>query len=127
MIEKLHLKQLIERIVADRSLLWLAISIIGVSIICCVVVAVHIHPSDVTVYSRYTAFGEGHFYKSQWQYGLLFVAFNLLVGLAHIAAMIKLQTIERRQTALLIGWMAIVILVTATVYAVCVLRLGQAA
>lgn len=127
MIEKLQLNQFIKRLLADRSLLWLAIGIIIVGIICSVVVAANIHVSDVTVYSRYTAFGEAHFYKSHWQYSLLFIVFNLTVIVGHIALMAKLQTIERRQTALLLGWMAIVILLTATVYAVSVLRLGQAA
>lgn len=112
---------------ADRSLLWLAIGIIFVGVICCLVVATNIHASDVTVYSRYTAFGEAHFYKSHWQYSLLFIVFNFVVMTGHIALMGKLQTIERRQTALLLGWIAIAILLIATVYAVSVLRLGQAA
>jgi hypothetical protein len=127
MIEKSQLRQYTKRLLEDRSLLWLIVGIVIVGIICCVVVVANIHASDVTVYSRYTAFGEAHFYKSHWQYSLLFIVFNLIVMIGHIALMGKLQIIERRQTALLLGWMAIVILLTATVYAVSVLQLGQAA
>ena len=126
-MEKFNLKQSFNPITADKRFLWVGISLLVTGIICSLIIALHIHASDVTVYSRYTAFGEAHFYKSPWQYLLLFVLFNLVVTVAHGAIMVKLYTIERRQTALLMGWMGIIILLVATVYALSVIQLGQAA
>lgn len=126
-MESMNIRQAIGRVVADRPFLWLGIVVLLVGVICCMIVGFNIHASDVTVYSRYTAFGEAHFYKSHWQYLLLFVLFNLMVAVVHVALMIKLHNVERRQTALLLGWIGIVILVVATVYALSVIQLGQAA
>lgn len=105
----------------------MSVFIVFVSVVCSIVLAFNIHASDVTVYSRYTAFGEAHFYKSHWQYLLLFILFNLVVAGGHISIMVKLLAVERRQTALLLGWMAVVVVVVATAYAMSVMRLGQAA
>lgn len=126
-MEKFQIKQSFTPVIADRRFLWVCISLLTVGIICSLIVGLNIHPSDVTVYSRYTAFGEAHFYKSHWQYLLLFVLFNIIVIVAHSAIMVKLYAIERRQTALLIGWIGIIILLVATVYALSVIQLGQAA
>lgn len=126
-MERLNIKQIIGRVMVDRPLFWLSIAVIGVGLISSLIVGLNIHASDVTVYSRYTAFGEAHFYKSHWQYLLLFVLFNLLASFAHVVLMAKLQQIERRQTALMLGWIGIIILVVATVYALLVIQLGQAA
>jgi len=126
-MERLNIKQIIGRVMVDRPLFWLSIAVIGVGLISSLIVGLNIHASDVTVYSRYTAFGEAHFYKSHWQYLLLFVLFNLLASFAHVVLMAKLQHIERRQTALMLGWIGIIILVVATVYALLVIQLGQAA
>jgi hypothetical protein len=122
-----NFREAIGRAVSDRPLLRLGVGLLTVGIICSLIVGLSIHSSDVTVYSRYTAFGEAHFYKSHWQYLLLFVLFNIVVIVAHAALMVKLQSIERRQTALLLGWIGIVILMIATVYAISVIQLGQAA
>lgn len=127
MIDKTAIKQTVDRIVGDKPILWLSIAILILCVVCSLIVGFNIHASDVTVYSRYTAFGEAHFYKSHWQYLLLFIVFNVAAAIGHIAIMAKLHTIERRQTALLVGWVAIVILVVATVYALSVMQLGQAA
>lgn len=127
MIDKVAIKQTINRIVSDRPLFWLSVSIVILSLVCSLIIGLNIHASDVTVYSRYTAFGEAHFYKSHWQYLLLFIVFNIIAAVGHIALIGKLSTIERRQTALLVGWVAVVVIIVATVYALSVIQLGQAA
>lgn len=93
----------------------------------CLVVGLNIHRSDVTVYTRYSAFGEAHFYKDHWQYLLTFVLFGVIVTAAHLALMVKLHNIERRQTALLVGWLGISMLLLALMYALAVMSLGRAA
>ena len=67
-----------------------------------------------------------HFYKNHWQYLLAFVLFGPLVVITHAALMVKLYAIERRQTALLVGWMGITILVVAFVYTMAIIGLGNA-
>lgn len=127
MIDKELIKQAIRRVVSDRPFVLLSILLLALGFIFSISIAINIHPSDVTVYSRYTAFGEAHFYKSHWQYLLGFVVFNLVVAIAHVALMVKLYAIERRQTALLIGWLGVVVLLVAFAYTMAVIGLGYAA
>lgn len=122
-LAKLSLK----RITADRPFLFLMVSLASVGLIYCLAVAFNIHQSDVTVYSRYTAFGVAHFYKSHWQYLISFVAFGLIVTLGHLGLMVKLHGIERRWAAVAAGWVGIAILLIAFVYTFAVMTLGRAA
>ena len=91
----------------------------------CITVAFNIRISDVTVYSRYTAFGEAHFYKAHWQYLLLFVLFGFVVTLGHLALMVKFYALERRQTAIIFGCAGIAMLLIAGAYALAVMQLGH--
>ncbi len=127
MIDKELIKQSIKNVLSDRPFMLLAIGLIVVCFITSIAIALSIHPSDVTVYSRYTAFGEAHFYKSHWQYIMSFVLFCPVVTTVHLCLMVKLYSIDRRQTALLIGWFGIVILLISYVYASAVIGLGYAA
>lgn len=127
MIDRELIKQAIKQVLTDRTFVLLGVFMLLLSLIYSIIVALNIHPSDVTVYSRYTAFGEAHFYKSHWQYLLGFALFGPLVAVAHVALMVKLYAIERRQTALLVGWLGVVLIVLAFVYATAVLGLGYAA
>ena len=126
MIDKEAIQQAVKQVFGNRPLLLLIILMTIVGFIYSIAVAINIHPSDVTVYTRYTAFGEAHFYKNHWQYLLAFVLFGPLVVITHAALMVKLYAIERRQTALLVGWMGITILVVAFVYTVAIIGLGNA-
>lgn len=120
------LKDRWSQVSGDRPLIVLAIGLIIAGIIYSIVVGIGVYTSDVTVYTRYTAFGEAHFYRSPWQYLLLFVAFAMVVVAAHIVLMLKFYSIDRRQSALFIGWLGIVILIIAMVYSMSVVGLGRA-
>lgn len=127
LIDKELVKQAIQRVLSDRPLMLLTVGIILLGFAYSIIAALSIHPSDVTVYYRYTAFGEAHFYKSHWQYLLGFVAFGPVVAVIHLALMVKLYAIERRQTALLVGWLGVVMLILSFVYTMAVIGLGYAA
>ena len=127
MIDKELLKLAIKRVIVDRTFMLLIIGVAILGFIYSFVVAINIQPSDVTLYARYTAFGEGHFYKSHWQYLLSFLAYGLVVSFVHISLMIKLYSIERRQTGILIGWLGVVIIIVSFVYTMSVIGLGYAA
>ena len=126
MIDKDTVQQALRQVLGNRPLVLLIILMTVVGFIYSIAVAINIHPSDVTVYTRYTAFGEAHFYKNHWQYLITFVLFGPLVVIGHIALMVKLFAIERRQTALLVGWVGIAILVVAFVYTMAIMGLGNA-
>lgn len=121
------IKESFKGVVSDRPVLLLVIGQIALAIIYMAVVGLSIHVSDVTVYTRYTAFGEAHFYKSPWQYLLLFVAFGALVTVIHISILAKMHQIGRRQSALFTGWMGVIVIVLALVYSLAVISLGRAA
>ncbi len=126
-MDKEAIKISIKRVFTDRPFLFLMSFVAMVGLLYCLIAAFNIRQSDVTVYSRYTAFGEAHFYKSHWQYLVTFVAFGLIVTVAHLALMVKLHNIDRRQTAILVGWAGVVILILSTVYTLAVMTLGHAA
>lgn len=64
-----------------------------------VYVALALEPSDLQVATRYTAFGDTHFYRDKWYYLLSFILFGIMLGGVHIALAIKLYGRERRQLA----------------------------
>lgn len=117
----------IKRVFTDRLFLALGMALIVTAFVYSLVVGFNIHVSDVTVYTRYTAFGEAHFYKDHWQYLLTFLVFGIVVAFTHLALMVKLHAMDRRQTAIMVGWAGIGILVIACMYAIGVMSLGRAA
>lgn len=113
-------------IAASRSTLAVCIVLAVVAIVFVIVTSLSIHSSDVTIYNRYTAFGQTHFYKSYWQYQWLFVLFGVAAALFHIVLVAKLQRIDRRQTALFVGWLGVLLLMITLVYTLAVMSLGRA-
>lgn len=125
-MDKESIKLSIKRVFTDRPFLMLMATLAATGFLYCVVVGLNIHRSDVTVYTRYSAFGEAHFYKDPWQYLFTFVAFGLVATVGHLAIMVKLHNMERRQTAILVGWIGIGILLVALAYTLAVMSLGRA-
>lgn len=125
MVNKESLQLSIKRIFSDRQFLFLMAGLVLSGAIYCLVVGLNIHASDTTVYNRYTAFGEAHFYKAHWQYLFTFVGFGCLVTITHLLLMVKFHNLERRQTAQLLGWIGIVLLMIAMTYALAVMQLGR--
>ena len=114
-----------KRVFNDRPFLFLMAGLVMMGVIYLIVVGLNIHTSDVTVYNRYTAFGEAHFYKAHWQYLLTFVLFGVIVVATHLSLMVKFHNLERRQTAVIIGWMGLTMLMIAISYALAVMQLGR--
>lgn len=121
------IKLSVKRVFTDRPFLFLMASLTLTGLIYCLVTGFNIHSSDVTVYSRYTAFGEAHFYKAQWLYLLGFVGFGVIVTVAHLALMVKFHNLDKRQAALLIGFAGIAVLFISAAYALAVMQLGRSA
>ena len=102
----------------------LAVVIIIVGVLYTLLFGLAIHPRDIQVYTHYTAFGEAHFYKTPWQYTILFALFGAMVAAIHVALMLKLHTLQKRQSAMLVGWFALVVLFIAAVYTLSILGLA---
>ncbi len=121
---KESVKQSLKQILADRPFLVLLAGLILTGLIYVLVIGFSIHPRDIQVYTRYTVFGEAHFYKNPWQYTLLFVAFGAMVAAFHAAIMVKLYGLGRRQAAVVVAWVGLAILVIGAVYALSIMRLA---
>lgn len=121
---KEDIKLSIKRVFTDRPFLVLIAALIMTGVIYCLITGFSLQVRDVQVYSRYTSFGEAHFYKSPWQYLVLFPIFGLIVTTFHVALMVKLHNLERRQSAILVGFAGITVLFIALFYASFVMRLA---
>ena len=116
-----------KEVTKDRPYILLIGLILLFGVAYCLIVALNIRPSDVTVYTRYTAFGEAHFYKDHWQYLINFAVFGLVVTLSHVALMVKLHDMGRRQTGVLVGWFGVTVLLVSFAYTMAIISLGHAA
>lgn len=116
------IKQSIKQVVTDRPVLLLIIGLILAGLVYAMVIGFSIQPRDVQIYTRYTAFGEAHFYKNPWHYTLFFVLFGLIVSSAHATLMVKLYNLGRRQSAVLVGWLGILVLIVAATLVLSIIR-----
>ncbi|MBB1567685.1 hypothetical protein HG433_003565 [Candidatus Saccharibacteria bacterium] len=122
--KKDFLRTPLRTIAADRPFFAALIGVFVVGIIYMLVMGFTLQVRDVQVYVRYTAFGEAHFYKSYWYYLLSFVLFGALVMVVHIGLMVKLYSLQRRQTALFVGAAAVLVLLVAASYGLAVMHLA---
>jgi len=118
------IKASIKNILTDRPFLLLMMAVMFIGVVYCVVMGFSAQPRDVKVYNHYTAFGEAHFYKNYWYDLAGFAVFGALVTVVHLALMVKLYELERRQTAMLLGGVTIVVLLIAAVYGASIMRLA---
>ncbi|RKW00877.1 MAG: hypothetical protein D8B38_00335 [Candidatus Saccharimonas sp.] len=122
--KKDFLRTPLRTIAVDRPFFAALIGVFVAGIIYMLVMGFTLQVRDVQVYVRYTAFGEAHFYKSYWYYLLSFVLFGALVMVVHIGLMVKLYSLQRRQTALFVGAAAVLVLLVAASYGLAVMHLA---
>lgn len=75
-----------------------------------------VQSTDIQVVTRYTAFGNVHFYKGVWWQLYSFAVFATVVSIAHTAIMVRLHNLGRRDFGLVFGWTAWVILMITIFY-----------
>jgi len=80
----------------DRTMTTLFVVLLLVTIMYVVYVALALQPSDLQVATRYTAFGDTHFYRNKWYYLLSFIFFGIMVTGVHTALAIKLYSRGQR-------------------------------
>ena len=119
------IKVSIKKALSDKKFLFLVCSLVFAGIVYLLIISLNIHSSDVTVYNRYTAAGDAHFYKDNWRYYINFLVFGLIVVIFHCAAAIKLYNLERKSSAIFMIWSGVGILILAIFYVFFVMSLGR--
>lgn len=103
----------LKTVLNDRLLTVLMIIFILACLVYCIFVGISLRPSDLQVAVHYTAYGETNFYREKWYYLLTFIAFGLIMAVAHVALTTKIYLQGRRPLALLfLGLSFILLLVT---------------
>lgn len=87
----------------DRMLLTLCCASLALIVIYSLYLGLSLHPSDVQVAVRYTAFGATTYYREQWYYLISFIIFVVAGGLFNIALGIRLNNLGLKNLAR--GWL----------------------
>lgn len=109
-------KQVLRAFLADRPYVLLAAAVIVTGLLFAIWCGLAVHPADIQVVTRYTAFGSIHFYKGPWWLIYNFALFALIAGIGHAAIMARLHTLGHRDLGIMFGWMTFVVLLIATFY-----------
>ncbi len=114
----------LKQILADRPVLLLLFGLLIGGVAYIMYVAFNLNASDLQLATRYTSFGETHFYREKWWYLLSFVGFGMLFIIAHITMLAKLHAIGLRQLAVAFAWLSLIVLVLMFVYTYAVLGIA---
>jgi hypothetical protein len=114
----------LKQVLADRALALMCLGLLVVGIIYVAYVAFSLNPSDLQLATRYTSYGETHFYRNKWYYLTSFIVFGILFVIVHVGMIIKLYLNELRQLAFAFAWMSIIIAILAFVYTYSVLGIA---
>jgi len=109
---------------ADRLMLLLSLGVLLGGIGYIIYVAFSLSPSDLQLATRYTSYGETHFYREKWWYLLSFVGFGVLFIVAHVGMIAKLFAIGLKELAYAFAWLSVIVLVLMFVYTYSVLSIA---
>lgn len=107
----------LKSLTVDRYLFVLYLVMTVLAIIFSVQVIASIHPNELQLVARYTAFGSTHLYRDQWFYQLVFALFIIMIAVVHILISKKTYEAVNRQLALLFAWFGVGLLVFAWITA----------
>ena len=114
----------IKQILADRPMLLMVTALLLGGIAYIIYVSFSLQASDLQLATRYTSFGETHFYREKWWYLLSFIGFGILFLVAHLGMLTKLYGIGLRSLAFAFGWLSGLVLVFMFVYTYAVLGIA---
>lgn len=112
------------QILADRIMLLLCLGVLFGGIAYIGYVAFNLTPSDLQLATRYTSFGETHFYREKWWYLLSFIGFGVLFIVAHLGLLAKLYVIGLQSLARSFAWLSFLVLLLMFVYTYAVLNIA---
>lgn len=114
----------IKNFARDRSLATVSIALIVLVIAYSIYIALALEPSDLQVATRYTAFGDAHFYRNKWYYLLSFIFFGLTLVGVHLAFAVKLYNRNQRQLATGFLYLTVFLLLIAWIVTRSVLQIA---
>jgi hypothetical protein len=107
--------QPVKQLLKDQPLL-IGVVVVFLMVLAYVIyVLFNLHPTDLQVAIRYTAFGGTQYYRGKWYYLLNFVAFGIFITVAHTLIVAKLQSRGLRSLAIGFIWLTILLLVVSFV------------
>jgi len=86
----MKIKLILTHILKDRFLVLSWLFLVFLVLITSIIFTLRIHPSELTIPVRYTAFGFTFVYNDAWYYLIIFVFFGFIILALHSAIIIKL-------------------------------------
>lgn len=120
---KIIIKESIKKLLTDRHLLVLLLSMLILSLVLSIVIGFSIKPSELQLISHYSAYGVMHLYRDQWFYLITFVFFGPIVAIMHSIIAVKLLVIRDRSLALMVAWIGMGVIITGFIIAFAVLNI----
>lgn len=112
----------LKQLIADRYLFALVLMMLFLALISAIIIGFVIHPSELQLVSHYSAFGVTHFYRDQWFYLFVFIAFGPIIASLHSVIAIKLLIAKGHAIAVMFTWIAIGIILIGWTTALAVLN-----
>jgi hypothetical protein len=97
----------------DRYLAVLLASFLLLCLIIVIYLGFSVHASELQIVVHYTSFGTTNFYRDKWYYLLSFVAFIILMAIAHSLLTFRLLQKKGRELAIAFVWLSIVTVLIA--------------
>ncbi len=114
----------VKNFVRDRTMVTLAGALLALGVAYIIYVTVALESSDLQVATRYTAFGDTHFYRNKWYYLLSFVLFGVVLLGVHIALAVKLYGRQQKQVAAALLWLTLFLLIIGWIITRSVLQIA---
>jgi hypothetical protein len=121
---KTRIKDIIALIRSDRTLLGLLSAITFIAVGYCLYIGLSIHARDIQVAIQYTAFGPTNVYREQWYYLITLIVFGIAIAVIHSILMVKLLHLGRRQSAIFLGCVTILLQVLTIIYSGSILAMA---
>jgi hypothetical protein len=118
------LQSSLRQLLADRTALILSGLILLGGAAFIVFVSLNLTPSDLQLATRYTSYGQTHFYRNKWFYLFSFIGFGVLYLVVHVGIITKLIVSQMKQLAHAFAWLSLIVLVLMFVYTYSVLQIA---
>ena len=118
------IRSTLKELTADRRIMLLMTGVLLGGVAYLIYLALNLQASDLQLATRYTSYGDTHFYREKWWYLLSFVGFGVLFIAAHLSMIAKLFVIGLKPLAYAFAWLSLIVLVLMFVYTYSVLSIA---
>lgn len=110
---KEEIKKNFKKIINDRPMTIVVSTVFTFGIIFFIFMITKVQVFDRLIYSRYTSFGQQHFYKDNWTYRLFLAFFGLIVSFLHCAIIAKINSVSGRKMAIFFSIISVIVIIFA--------------